>query len=143
MSSGSASVKRTKLEMEAYIESTMQPNLLYDAHTAHSNLEEVKRHEYETVTPGDASINAEPNVISAQNPMFRTSSTIPRSSEQQPSQENPGYSYAEVDTRYVSARVVLSDDQRPLSSSQTDKSGSANGQSGDNLILICGKAILV
>lgn len=64
----------------------MQPNFLYDSKTfAQLNHPNFKQHVYEPVVLAGGAINSEPNVFSAQNPIFHTSNSLSHLTEKKES----------------------------------------------------------
>ena len=85
-------MKQTKQGFEAYIDSSMQPNLLYGSSDApQPSHPDISCHDYESVTSVGTAVNIETNVVcGTQNPLFCSSDTILESREQQPADQDPG-----------------------------------------------------
>lgn len=107
-------MKRTKQGLEAYIDSSMQPNLLYDSSRSNApqpSRPSITHHNYEIVTSPDTAVNTESNVVhGTQNPLFcnSESDTV---LEQHPADQNPRYSFSNV----TSGTVAVSGDSKHLS----------------------------
>ena len=90
----------------------MQPNLLYDSSNApRPSRPNITYHNYESVTVTDTAENMESNVLcGTHNPLFCNSDTVLKSGEQ-PADQDPEYSYSNVE----SGIVAVSGDSKHLS----------------------------